>query len=62
MLAGVSDDDEVRARDIRIDDEGRPVFTLDFGQGETIDTMLAIPACSPFLMPLRPPRFPIAWA
>ena len=54
MLAGVSDDDEVRARDIRVDDEGRPVFTLDFGQGETIDTMLAIPpACSPFLMPLR---------
>ena len=43
MLAGVSDDDEVRARDIRVDDEGRPVFTLDFGQGETIDTMLAIP-------------------
>ena len=31
MLAGVSDDDEVRARDIRVDDEGRPVFTLDFG-------------------------------
>ena len=43
MLAGVSDDDEVRALDIRVDDEGRPVFTLDFGQGETIDTMLAIP-------------------
>ena len=43
MLAGVSDDDEVRARDIRVDDEGRPVFTLDFGRGETIDTMLAIP-------------------
>ena len=43
MLAGVSDDDEVRARDIRVDDEGRPVFTLDFGQGETTDTMLAIP-------------------
>ena len=43
MLAGVSDDDEVRARDIRIDDEGRPVFTLDFGSGETIDTLLAIP-------------------
>ena len=43
MLAGVSDDDEVRARDVRVDDEGRPVFTLDFGQGETIDTMLAIP-------------------
>ena len=43
MLAGVSDDDEIRARDIRVDDEGRPVFTLDFGQGETIDTMLAIP-------------------
>ncbi len=43
MLAGVSDDDEVRAHDIRVDDEGRPVFTLDFGQGETIDTMLAIP-------------------
>ena len=43
MLAGVSDDDEVRARDIRVYDEGRPVFTLDFGQGETIDTMLAIP-------------------
>ncbi len=43
MLAGVSDDDEVRARDIRVDDEGRPVVTLDFGRGETIDTMLAIP-------------------
>ena len=43
MLAGVSDDDEVRACDIRIDDEGRPVFTLDFGLGETIDTLLAIP-------------------
>ena len=43
MLAGVSDDDEVRAHDVRVDDEGRPVFTLDFGQGETIDTMLAIP-------------------
>ena len=27
----------------RIDDEGRPVFTLDFGLGETIDTLLAIP-------------------
>ena len=26
MLAGVSDDDEVRACDIRIDDEGRPVL------------------------------------
>ena len=43
MLAGVSDDDEVRARDIRVDDEGHPVFTLDFGQGDTVDTMLAIP-------------------
>ena len=43
MLAGVSDDDEVRAYDIRVDDEGRPVFTLDFGMGETIDTLLAIP-------------------
>lgn len=43
MLAGVSDDDEVRARDVRADDEGRPVFTLDFGRGEMIDTMLAIP-------------------
>ena len=43
MLAGVSDDDEVRARDIRVDDEGHPVFTLDFGRGDTVDTMLAIP-------------------
>ncbi|MFR7670625.1 MAG: hypothetical protein ACLU0O_08050 [Collinsella sp.] len=43
MLAGVSDDDRVRARDIRVDDEGHPVFTLDFGQGDTVDTMLAIP-------------------
>ena len=43
MLAGVSDDDEVCARDIRVDDEGRPVFTLDFGAGERIETMLAIP-------------------
>ena len=41
ILAGVSDDDEVRARDIRVDDEGHPVFTLDFGQGDTVDTMLA---------------------
>ena len=43
MLAGVSDEDEVRARDIHVDDEGRPVFTLDFGAGESIETMLAIP-------------------
>lgn len=43
MLAGVSDDDEVRAHDIRVDDEGRPVFTLDFGAGGSIETMLAIP-------------------
>ena len=43
MLAGVSDDDEVCARDIHVDDEGRPVFTLDFGAGERIETMLAIP-------------------
>ena len=43
MLAGVSDDDEVCASDIRVDDEGRPVFTLDFGAGESIETMLAIP-------------------
>lgn len=63
MLAGVSDDDEVRARDVRVDDEGRPVFTLDFGQGETIDTMLAIPGVQSVPnATLRPPRLPIAWA
>ena len=39
MLAGVSDDDEVRARDIRVDDEGHPVFTLDFGQGDTLTVL-----------------------
>lgn len=62
MLAGVSDDDEVRARDVRVDDEGRPVFTLDFGQGETIDTMLAIPGVQSVPNAVKAPRLPIAWA
>ena len=62
MLAGVSDDDEVRARDIRVDDEGRPVFTLDFGQGETTDTMLAIPGVQSVPNAVKAPRLPIAWA
>lgn len=43
LLAGVSDHDAVAARDIRVDDEGRPVFTLHMEDGTDIETMLAIP-------------------
>ena len=62
MLAGVSDDDEVRACDIRIDDEGRPVFTLDFGLGETIDTLLAIPGAQSVPNAVKARRLPIVLA
>lgn len=43
LLAGMSDDDAVKARDVRVDDEGRPVFELVLEDGSSVDTMLAIP-------------------
>ena len=43
LLAGVSDDDAVAARDVHVDDGGRPVFELVCEDGSSISTMLAIP-------------------
>lgn len=43
LLAGVSEKDAVAARDVHIDDEGRPMFTLELEDGSRIETMLAIP-------------------
>ncbi len=43
MCAGMTDADTVRAQDVHIDDEGHPVFTLVFGDGSSVETMLAVP-------------------
>ena len=43
LLAGVSEKDAVAARDVHVDDEGRPVFDLVLEDGSALKTMLAIP-------------------
>ena len=43
LLAGISDDDAVVARDIHVDDEGHPLFDLVLEDGSSIPTMLSIP-------------------
>lgn len=62
MLAGVSDDERSAPATFALMTRAVRSLRSILVRARQSIPCLPSPACSPFLMPLRPPRLPIAWA